>query len=379
MKVLIVAPVFYPEKGGGTQYLYRLSQEISKGNKVHVLTTAKSVKGRAMMGSVTVDYVPYSHRFGTDFLPFKAIERTIREFKPDIVHASAPSPIIEMAYFVCRLRGIPLVATFQGELDLRKMISRAYTSVFSRLTWRGYDRMIVTTEAYRNIMLGRGIRENRLLRIPVGVDLERFQATKIPEKGQRKVILFVGIMDSWHWYKRADLLIRAHAKLIAEGKDYDLRLVGRGDLIPGLQELAKELGSDHRVRFLGSPEDDEIPAIYRSADLLVLPSPTMIESFGIVMLEAMASHLPVITSTACGGSYVVTESGAGLLYHEDDHNDLAEKIEMILSNEELARSMADKGSVYVLDYDWEKIGASILKAYGEVLGGSTADSEHPSY
>jgi glycosyltransferase involved in cell wall biosynthesis len=212
----------------------------------------------------------------------------------------------------------------------------------------------------------------------VGVDLDRFLTAEAPKKGSRKTILFVGIMDSWHWYKRVDLLIRAHAKLLAEGKDYELHLVGRGDLIPELQALAKELGSDHRIKFLGSPEDDEIPAIFRSADLFVLPSPTNIESFGIVLLEAMASHLPAITSTACAGSYVITESGAGLLYHQDDYADLAEKMEMILSNEELARSMADKGSIYVLDYDWKKIGARILRTYDEVLGRLPASGEHPA-
>ncbi len=378
MKILIVAPIFYPEKGGGTQYLYRMSQELAKSNEVMVLTAAKSTSGRSMMGKVTVDYVPFTSRFGTDFLPISAIERTIREFKPDIVHASAPSPIIEMAYFVCKLRSIPMVATYHADLDLRRTVSRLYTKVFARLTWRGYARMIVTTEGYRQIMLKRGIRDDRLVRIPVGVDLERFLAAEPVPRGPRKVILFVGIMDTWHWYKRVDILIRAHAKLLSEGKDYELRLVGRGDLIPGLQALAKELGSEHRVHFLGSPEDEEIPAIYRSADLFVLPSPNNVEGFGIVMLEAMASRLPVITSTGCGGAYAIRESEAGLLYEGEDYQDLAAKIETILSNEELAMSMVEKGSVYVLDYDWTKVGASILKEYEKVLGRSARSVEQPS-
>jgi len=126
--------------------------------------------------------------------------------------------------------------------------------------------------------------------IPLGVDetfrgasVDRGEARRaIRVDGDVKVLLFVGRLDRPHYYKGLDLLLEAMKFL---DSDTILLVVGDGELKPHYQELARACGVDGRVRFAGFVPDEELAAYYAASDLLVLPSTSESEGFGLVLLH----------------------------------------------------------------------------------------------
>jgi glycosyltransferase involved in cell wall biosynthesis len=129
-------------------------------------------------------------------------------------------------------------------------------------------------------------------------------------------VLFVGRLV---YYKGIDILIRTIAML----PQAELTIVGAGPLRGELISLARELSVDARTRFLGSVSDDELATAYLDHDVLVLPSVSAAEAFGLAMVEAMASGLPVIsTSLGTGTDWVNINGVTGLVVPPGDETAL---------------------------------------------------------
>jgi glycosyltransferase involved in cell wall biosynthesis len=192
----------------------------------------------------------------------------------------------------------------------------------------------------------------KFVEIPFGVDTERFKpachceerlATKQPRGfmttgdcfsrrgGIATTILFVGGLDKAHYFKGVDILLDALNLLNKENTNWHLEIVGDGDLRPQYEKKARELGIDDKVKFAGYVSDEDMPKKYQAADYFVLPSVNKGEAFGIVLLEAMASGLPVVASDLPGVRGVFT-SESGLLIKPGDAEDLAEKIKYLMVN-----------------------------------------------
>src|SRR6185437_8816337 len=177
-------------------------------------------------------------------------------------------------------------------------------------------------------------------------------------------LLFVGAQHRAHFFKAIQTLLRALINVpIAH-----LLLVGDGDLRRDFETLAHDLGIASQVTFAGRVEADELPAIYRSADVLVLPSETRGEAFGMVLLEAMASGRPVIASDLPGVRSVVRDGVDGFLTVPGDADALAGRL-LTLAQMPLAQRMAmgARGRRKTeARFDWDKIGRRLEELYFEV-------------
>jgi glycosyltransferase involved in cell wall biosynthesis len=191
--------------------------------------------------------------------------------------------------------------------------------------------------------------------IPFGVDTEKFKPNNLQNPPQEtKNILFVGGLDKAHYFKGIDILLKATSELGI--RNYELGIAGDGDLKTSYEELAKKLNINDKVRFLGKVSDEKLPGVYRQADLFVLPSINKNEAFGLVLLEAMASGVPVIASGLPGVRKVFENGKQGLLCKPNDIDDLKNKIEEILTNEEKRKEMGKEARILVLEkYSWEKV------------------------
>lgn len=153
--------------------------------------------------------------------------------------------------------------------------------------------------------------------VPFGVDTNRFAPASKPVdwlaasglNPQAPTILFVGGMDRAHFFKGVPVLLDALTIVKNGGLLVQALLVGDGDLRAEFEARAQGLGIMDRVRFLGQVDDANLPAVYNAADLLVLPSTTRGEAFGMVILEAMASGLPVIATDLPGVRTLALEAG----------------------------------------------------------------------
>lgn len=179
----------------------------------------------------------------------------------------------------------------------------------------------------------------------------------------RKVILFVGRLAE---IKGVTYLIEAMKQL----DNAILVVVGTGDTESFLKSQAKEQGE--KIRFLGSKTHEELKYIYASADVFAVPSITLSngaqEGLGLVILEAMASGLPVVASRTGGITELIRHGENGLLAEEKDADSLAANIQEILQDEEKYKQIVQESMKTVAQYDYKEIAkryARILEGVGE--------------
>jgi glycosyltransferase involved in cell wall biosynthesis len=383
MKILVLTPAFYPEVGGGEGYVYHLSEELAKRNdEVIVIAPAKTLRGiRRLDGNITVYYCNYVQVLGTEIISPYAIYKILKRVKPQIIHGHGPSVIQDIGFLASRLFGIPMVATYHGDKNWEKLIPNLYMRVSTWLALKRLDKIIVTSRRFFDILRNRGIAKEKLVVIPVGIDIARFASVHdnnggrnvvVPRKklgleGDAKIVLFVGRLDKSHYYKRLDLLLSAFVQVKEKIKNSRLMVVGQGDLLRQHQRTAELLHIQNCTSFHTDVGDDKLPDYYASADVFVLPSPTEMEGFGIVILEAMAVGTPVIASDRCGGAFTIKESGSGLLYRAPDVDDLADKIIKILADDSVACNFGKKGAEYAKRFDWAAIAENIRQVYLDCL------------
>ncbi len=196
--------------------------------------------------------------------------------------------------------------------------------------------------------------------ISMGVDTSKFGGQYcVPDyfgQGNKKVVLFVGRLVE----------IKGVAYLIEAMKEIDavLVIVGDGPLRKQLEEQAAEI--QDKVRFLGAKTHRELNIIYASADIFVAPSITTEdggqEGFGLVMLEAMASGLPVVASNSGGISQLIHHETNGLLCEEKNVEQLVSNICSLLDDAEHYKKIVAGGAAAVQKYDY----VEIAKAYNEI-------------
>lgn len=185
-------------------------------------------------------------------------------------------------------------------------------------------------------------------------------------QGNKKVILFVGRLAE---IKGVTYLIEAMKQV-----DAKLVIVGDGTLKNTLELQAKE--QRDKILFLGAKTHEELKTIYASADIFVAPSITMPdgskEGFGLVMLEAMASGLPVIASVSGGIASLISDGENGMLCSEKSSEAIAEKVNILLEDKKLYKKIVDNMQKLIIGYDYR----TIARRYAEIINGCMSGSEN---
>lgn len=206
--------------------------------------------------------------------------------------------------------------------------------------------------------------------IPMGFNSQKIHSAAPKFNKDSKIsILFVGRLIIW---KGVDTLIYAinHIKDIYPG--IELIIIGDGPERLRLETLAKNLGLIKIVRFTGKVSDDILNRFYDLSQIFVLPSKPhegiVMEGLGVVLLEAMASGVPVIGSNIGGIPDIITDGVNGLLVPPGDPETLAFAMMTILDNPDLAEKFAQEGLRTVKDrFSWDKISDQFIEVYQEVL------------
>jgi len=154
-------------------------------------------------------------------------------------------------------------------------------------------------------------------------------------------LLFVG---RHRYYKGVDDLLRAML-----GLNVDLWIAGSGPLSQEWHQLAIELGIQEKVRFLGDVEERDLPGLYASADIFVLPANARAEAFGTVLLEAMAAGLPCVTTELkTGTSFVVQHDVTGVVTIPGSSAALEIALQRLLADQDLRHRMGIAGRMRLL-------------------------------
>jgi glycosyltransferase involved in cell wall biosynthesis len=180
---------------------------------------------------------------------------------------------------------------------------------------------------------------------------------------QEKALVFLGrlVPEKGVWQ-----LINCFPKVLESVPEARLFICGRGPQKASLEQRVQKLGIAERVVFTGFIRDKERNYVYNQAKVAIFPS--LYEPFGIVALEAMVTHTPVIVSEVGGLSEIIVDRHTGLKVPPGHESKLAEAIIQILTDSELAARLAhNAGQLVDLVYNWESIACSTRKIYEEVV------------
>jgi len=357
MKILILTSDFYPRIGGGENYILNLAKQFSKQNEVHVLCPNELDSGIKKIFGLTVHYLPYYKAFGNKFIKPSIISKNIKKINPDIIYSSGPSIMDFFAVFLSKKFKKRSFLTYHADLDLNKLSSRIFTKLYFWLCLPQYDKIIVTTKKYQEILKNRGITPKKMSIVPVGFEITNKNRVNIFKDKKAKKLLFVGALDSQHLYKNLSTLIEAMNLLKEEG--FELSIVGDGDLRKKYQEQV-EKSNLKNIKFLGKLKDKKLIREYKSSEIFILPSNSEKEGFGIVLLESLSLGCKIITGEKSGGAYLINENPKiGKLY-SGTKEDLSNKIRS-LSHMKLDMKRI---SSIMDEYLWETISNKI---YSEII------------
>jgi phosphatidylinositol alpha-mannosyltransferase len=202
--------------------------------------------------------------------------------------------------------------------------------------------------------------------IPNGIDLELFSpdVSPISEFCDGKLnIVFVGRLEK---QKGVDYLIRAYRRVRQEISNARLIIIGPGTRLRGKYEKEVLRSGLKDVIFVGGRSQSELPPYYKAADVFCAPA-TGLESFGIVLLEAMAVGKPIVATNIEGYNGVLTHGMEGLLVPPKNEKMLAQALVSLLTNESLRQEMGTRARLKTQEYGWERIAQRLLNYYVRIL------------
>lgn len=295
----------------------------------------------------------------------------------DVVHLHYPFyGGAEYVYLSSRLGGKPYVTTyhqdFYGDSYTKKLVIGVYDSLlFSKIIRKSSKVAILSHEHFTNSRVSTLVDRGKVVELPNGVDTEIFaprekDAVLVKRYGleNKTVILFVGHLLP---FKGLHVLLTALSTMNTE--NVVLFVVGVGASEQEYRKFADEQGLHDRIIFAGYKSQlEELPAYYNTCDFLILPSTGAPESFGMVIIEAMASGKPAVVSALPGPSHLIEDGVDGLLFAIGDSEDLKQKIEYLIQEPDTRSRMGAAARNKVLEhYSWSRIGDRLEKILRDIV------------
>ncbi len=384
MRVLMLCSEYPPAKVFGLgRAVHDLSRALAaRGDDVHVLTN--SLGGRdqdVVVDGVRVHRVNFPNpprppdatscviQFNISLLErAQALLPSLGDL--DLIHAHDWLVALAGVYLSDQLQ-VQLVTTFHdtamGKYFGNLNREQQYISFSERWLAGASSRVIACSSHVRDELIQHcGTRASQIDVIPCGVDPDPFEVTvnlsafrTVLAGPEERIILYVGRLDP---EKGVDVLVRAFALLGAEAGDLRLVIAGEGQRLQELQQLAEEVGLEEKVTFLGYVSHTALAAVYRAAELVVVPS--LYEPFGMVALEAMAAGRPVVATEIGGLSEIVVLERTGLLVAAGDERALAAGMDRVLREPGLSAALGAAGRERALrEYSWQHVAQQTSQCY----------------
>jgi len=363
----------YPPLGGGAgNATAHLAREFSLlGAEVMVLTSGfRGLPGQEISGSLAVKRIPTFRRRVDRCTPFEMLTfmmsatlaalRLARRWRPDVTLSFFGIPCGPVAYTLKAIYSVPYIVSLRGgdvpgfqpyDLALYHRLMKPAI----RFLWRQAACVVANSRGLRD--LAQSTEPDVAIHvIPNGVDVERFRPESSPDRNGTVRLLYVGRLT---YQKGVDVFIQALHKLDSKIQ-FEVELVGDGNARRQLETMVQKLGLAERFHFVGWLDRTKLPQRYQQADIFVLPSRD--EGMANVILEAMASGLPVIATSIAGNAELVRHGENGLLVTPDDPGRLADALIELMNKVELRQRMGASGRTLVeRKYSWSHMAEQYLR------------------
>lgn len=388
MKIAHLISTFLPVSGGAQICIHNIAQrQVQKGHNVVIVApsefknihTGDYKKERLLRG--TLFFLRNAPGVGKLYL-FSQLKKIQKKYKFDIWQVTIGYPLGIAAVDFFKKNNIPCILRCTG-FDIQKKedinygvrLNKKIDSII-REKYKCFDAVVAVSKTMYAEYTELGVPEEKIYHIPNGVDCARFKVIsnrkavrkKLGIRYDQKLIITVGRNHPKKGFSYIPNIIKV---LLTKRKDFIWLLIGKETSI--IKELAdnEKLGEYiiSRDTIIDNLKFEypskELIEIYRSADLFVFP--TLIETFGMVVIEAMAAGLPIVTTNAPGVDDIVENAKTGFKSPVGDVEKMAENIDILLNDFELYSRLQRNVLRESIKYDWGSVTDSYLDLYKKLV------------
>jgi len=383
MKILHLTWEYPPRIVGGlSRHVYYLSRELAKqGNEVIIITlefpnvALEEFRNNIRVYRVKVELASY------DFLTWcyafnHFFEKKIGMVAKDIDLIHAHDWLVALSGISSKyLLNKPLIATIHSlEIGRVGSISNPLSATIDNIEWwLTYEAkfVITTTEFMKNQLIEHfKLPHEKIFVIGNGIEIKEFEY-EIDKKEVKSFYKFpnevklVGFIGRITEQKGVRYFLESIPKILNNYQNVRFLIIGDGWQIEEMKELAKRLGIDWSVRFLGYVQDEELKKLLKILDVLVIPS--IYEPFGIVALEAMSAGVPIVASAIGGLNEIIDNEIDGLKVPPKNPDAIASAVLRLLYDEGLRIKLTENAKKKVQKYSWEEVAKKTLEVYKKAI------------
>lgn len=366
MKIGLVCPYNIAKGGGVQEIVIAVQQELERrGHIARILTPEPRDmpdyhrKDHIIFVGGAADFKSPLHTTSQFSLAADTVGITqmLEEEKFDILHFHEPWVPVLSRQILSRSTSVN-VATFHAKLP-ETLMTRTMVKVvtpYTKAVLKQLDELTAVSEAASEYV--RTLTDAPVSIIPNGIDLNKYKTLKKPKSAKQKTILFIGRLER---RKGVSCLIQAFALLAEKDPDVHLIIAGDGPDREKLEYMVADLDLDN-VTFTGYITDEEKLKLLHEADLFCAPA-LFGESFGIVLLEAMACGLVTVAGNNPGYASVLTDIGSLSLVNPKDSDEFARRLDVMLHDEELRKLWRKWAAEQIGQYSYTRIVDQYLEVY----------------
>lgn len=359
MKVLFLSAI------ENTHTIRWVNALVHKGLEVTLvgMKNSNNEKNKSLIDiKVKIIYLPIKGKLGY-YLNRFFINKIVEKENPDIInvhYASGYGTLGRFIKFENKLLNVwgSDVYDFPNQSKIKKQILIKNLNSYKAIASTSYC-MAKETEQYL-------LKNQKIYITPFGVDIEKFKNLNLEKKEDK---ITIGIVKTLEFKYGVEYLIRAIKELekILDKENFEkvkVKIYGKGYLKETLENLAKELKIEEKIKFEGFILNSEVPKAINEIDIFVVPSILDSESFGVAAVEAMACEVPVIVSDADGLKEVVIDNKTGFIVPKKDYKAIAEKIKILINDRELRKRLGKIGRERVIElYNWSSNVENMIDIY----------------
>lgn len=379
MNILILSEYFpNSEKaeitGGVESRAFNVAKRLAKRHKVRIITSwHKGLKRKDRFLNFDVYRVGPNHHYshaGSIFSRLRFVDAAVnlgRGFSDtDIIDGYSYLTYLaayEISKKIKKPRLITYHETWLGEWIKNKGLITGFLGEMweGRVLRRKFDKIISVSKFTKMRLVNNGVKQSKIVVIPNGVDIEHFNSIKA-KKSPNPTICCINRLTP---KKKVDDIIKALSIVRSKIPNIRCKIIGKGIEMDHLNRLVRRFEIEKNVDFVGFLENyDDVIRILKTSH--VFCSASVVEGFGMVVVEAMASSVPYVCSDIAPFREITEGGKGGLLFKAEDYKDLAEKIIKLFKDNKLYKAKIREEKELVKKYSWDKITNTIEEVYKSV-------------